>query len=101
MVFSSLTPAAWGSAARTKHQWAAAAVLPRSMDLRIASIDDLRSVEHLMNNRPRRILSWLLTVVDLALDGVVGVADVLGVGMPRPACPGGALVVAVTFWSVG
>ena len=43
--------------------------------------------------------SRLLTVVDSADDGVVGVADVLGVGMPRPAGPGGALVGAVTSWS--
>jgi hypothetical protein len=37
----------------------------------------------------------LLTLVDPDDDGVVGVADVLGVGMPRPAGPGGALVGAV------
>ena len=42
----------------------------------------------------------MLTVVDPADDGVVGVADVLGVGRPRPAGPGGALVGAVTSWSV-
>jgi len=42
----------------------------------------------------------LLTVVDSAVDGVLVVADVLGVGMPRPAGPGGALVGAVTSWSV-
>jgi len=42
----------------------------------------------------------VLTVVDSAVDGVLVVADVLGVGMPRPAGPGGALVGAVTSWSV-
>ena len=41
----------------------------------------------------------VLTVVDPAVDGVVGVADVLGVGMPRPVGPGGALFGAVTAWS--
>jgi hypothetical protein len=38
----------------------------------------------------------VLTVDDLAVDGFFGIADVLGVGMPRPAGPGGALVGAVT-----
>jgi len=42
-----------------------------------------------------------LTVVEPADDGVVGVADVPDVGMPRPAVPGGALIGAVTPWSVG
>jgi hypothetical protein len=41
----------------------------------------------------------VLTVVDSADDGVVGVADVSGVPMPRPAGPGGALVGAVPSWS--
>jgi len=27
------------------------------MDLRTATIDDLRRVEHLMNNRPKRVLN--------------------------------------------
>ena len=31
---------------------------PRSMDLRTATVDDLRRVEHLLNNRPRRTLNW-------------------------------------------
>ena len=44
---------------------------------------------------PRRCPTGLLTVVDSAGDGAIGVADVLGVGMPRPAGPGGALVGAV------
>ena len=43
---------------------------------------------------------WLLTVVDPADDGVVGVADMPGVRMPRPVGPGGALVGAVTWSSV-
>jgi hypothetical protein len=43
---------------------------------------------------------WVLTVVDPADDGVVGVADVPGVGMPRPVGPGGALVGGLTSWSV-
>ena len=34
----------------------------------------------------------VLTVVDLADDGVIGVADVLGVRRPRPLVAGGALV---------
>jgi len=38
----------------------------------------------------------LLTVVERADDGVIGVADVPGVGMPRPVGPGGALVGALT-----
>jgi hypothetical protein len=42
----------------------------------------------------------MLTVVDPADEGVVGIADMPGVGMPRPAGPGGALVGAVTSWSV-
>jgi hypothetical protein len=42
----------------------------------------------------------VLTVVERADDGVFGVADVPGVGMPRPVGPGGALVGAVTSWSV-
>jgi hypothetical protein len=42
----------------------------------------------------------VLTVVRSADDGVVGVADVPGVGMPRPAGPGGALIGSVTSWSV-
>jgi hypothetical protein len=42
----------------------------------------------------------VLTVIERADDGVFGVADVSGVGMPRPAGPGGALVGAVTPWSV-
>jgi len=46
------------------------------------------------------VVDRLLTVVDSAVDGVLVVADVLGVGMPRPAGPGGALVGAVTSWSV-
>jgi len=41
----------------------------------------------------------LLTVVERADDGVIGFAEVPGVGMPRPAGPGGALVGAVTSWS--
>ena len=41
----------------------------------------------------------VLTVVERADDGVLGVADVPGVGMPRPVGPGGALVGAVTAWS--
>jgi hypothetical protein len=42
----------------------------------------------------------VLTVVDPADDGVIGGADLPGVGMPRPVGPGGALVGAVTSWSV-
>ena len=42
----------------------------------------------------------VLTVVERADDAVFGVADVPGVGMPRPVGPGGALVGAVTAWSV-
>jgi hypothetical protein len=45
------------------------------------------------------MVGWMLTVVEPADDGVIGVADVPGVGMPRPAGPGGALVGAVTLWS--
>jgi hypothetical protein len=41
-------------------------------------------------------LSPVLTVVERADDGVIGVAVVPGVGMPRPVGPGGALVGAVT-----
>jgi hypothetical protein len=42
----------------------------------------------------------VLTVVEPADDVVIGVADVPGVGMPRPAGPGGALIGSVTSWSV-
>ena len=39
---------------------------PRSMDLRTATIGDLRRVEQLLNHRPRRTLSWSTPAVTFA-----------------------------------
>jgi len=46
------------------------------------------------------VLGLVLTVVRPADDDVVGVANVPGVPMPRPAGPGGALVGGLMSWSV-
>lgn len=47
----------------------------------------------------QEVATKVLTVVESAVDGFFGVADVRGVRMPRPAGPGGALVGGLTSWS--
>ena len=46
-----------------------------------------------------QLVTKVLTVVESAVDGFFGVADVRGVRMPRPAGPGGALVGGLTSLS--
>ena len=53
----------------------------------------------LTNSGSRERRAQVLSVVDTADDGVVGVADVLDVKQPRPMLWGGAVVGGLTSWS--